>query len=424
MNNIVMMPIGEVRPYPNNPRINSEAVDKVAASLKSFGWRQPIVVDSSNVIIVGHTRLQAAKRLRMKEVPVLVADDLSEEQVKAYRLADNKTAEFAEWDMDKLGDELADILDIDMEEFGFDLSEFVEEPEVVEDDFEPEIPEEPTAKRGDIYQLGRHRLMCGDSTSVDDVDKLVDGTQIDMLLTDPPYGVDYNAKEQSLLKVRNNKRVLENVNTDIKNDAMNDDEFVEFLTNAFMNARCVMKAGATYHVWHGEWKTHLFRIALHDAGFSHRQQLIWVKSNISIGRADFQRMYEGVLTGDNFLDEEMEGNGYEPCLYGWKDGKGHKWFKKRKEKDVLFFDKPRASAEHPTMKPILLFNYEMQCNTQKGDAVLDLFSGSGTTLMAAEQNGRTAYCMELDPRFVDVIIKRWESFTGQEAVLLNEEGDD
>lgn len=408
MNNIVMMPIGEVHPYPNNPRINNEAVDKVAASLKSFGWRQPIVVDSNNVIIVGHTRLQAAKRLRMKEVPVLVADDLSEEQVKAYRLADNKTAEFAEWDMDKLGDELADILDIDMEEFGFDLSEFVEEPEVVEDDFEPEIPEEPTAKYGDIYQLGRHRLMCGDSTSVDDVDKLVDGTQIDMLLTDPPYNVN-----------------IEETAGKIMNDNMDSDSFREFLYGAFATARTVMKRGAVFHIWYGESEAYNFRGACADAGLTIRQQLIWVKSQATIGRQDFQHQYESVLTGDDLWADEMLENGYEPCLYGWKDGKGHKWFKKRKEKDVLFFDKPRASAEHPTMKPILLFNYEMQCNTQKGDAVLDLFSGSGTTLMAAEQNGRTAYCMELDPRFVDVIIKRWEAFTGQEAVLLNgEEGDD
>lgn len=174
-------------------------------------------------------------------------------------------------------------------------------------------------------------------------------------------------------------------------------------------------------MWHAEIEGYNFRGALADAGLSVRQQLIWVKNHIVLGKQDFQRMYEGVLTGDNFLDEEMEENGYEPCLYGWKDGKGHAWYKKRKEKDVLFFDKPRASAEHPTMKPILLFNYEMQCNTKKGDTVLDLFSGSGTTLMAAEQNGRTAYCMELDPKFVDVIVKRWEAFTGEEAVLLNGE---
>ena len=403
MQNIQMMPIQDVHPYPNNPRLNGDAVDKVAASLKAFGFRQPIVVDKDHVIIAGHTRLEAAKMLRLKEVPVLVADDLSEEQVRAYRLADNKTAEFSEWDFEKLGDELADILDIDMEEFGFDLSEFEEEPEVVEDDFEPELPEEPKAKRGDVYLLGRHRLMCGDSTCVDDVEKLVDGTQIDMLLTDPPYNVDYNGTAGK-----------------IKNDNMDSDSFRVFLRDAFLTARLVMKPGGVFHVWHAETECYNFRGALADAGLACRQQLIWVKSSQTLGRQDFQRMYEGVLTGDTLLDSEMEGRGYEPCLYGWKDGKGHAWYKKRKEKDVLFFDKPRASAEHPTMKPILLFDYEMQCNTKKGDAVLDLFAGSGTTIMAAEQNGRVAYCMELDPKYVDVIIHRWESFTGEEAVLLNE----
>jgi len=403
MNNIEMISIAKVHPYPNNPRVNKDAVDKVAASLRAFGFRQPIVVDKDYVIICGHTRLEAAKRLRMKEVPVLVADDLSEEQVRAYRLADNKTAEFSEWDLDKLIEEITEIMDIDMEEFGFDLSEFVDEPQVVEDDFEPEIPEEPKAKQGDVYQLGRHRLMCGDSTSVDDVEKLVDGAQIDMLLTDPPYNVDYKGTAGK-----------------IKNDNMDSDKFREFLRDAFLTARAVMKPGAVFHVWHAETEGYNFRGALADAGFTCRQQLIWVKSSQTLGRQDFQRMYEGVLTGDNFLDEEMEARGYEAMLYGWKDGKGHNWYKKRKEKDVLFFDKPRASAEHPTMKPILLFDYEMQCNTKKGDAVLDLFAGSGTTIMAAEQNGRVAYCMELDPRFVDVIIDRWEAFTGEEAVLLNE----
>lgn len=399
MKNIVMMSISDVHPYPNNPRVNKEAVSKVAASLNEFGFRQPIVVDKDNVIIVGHTRLQAARQLGFTEVPVLIADDLSEEQVRAYRLADNKTAEFAEWDFDKLDEELSGILDIDMTDFGFEFEE--EQPEVVEDDFEPELPEEPKAQRGDIYVLGRHRLMCGDSTSVTDVERLMDGVKADMLLTDPPYNVDYHGTAGK-----------------IQNDNMDSDSFRIFLRDAFLTARTVMKPGGVFHVWHAETEGYNFRGALADAGFTCRQQLIWVKSSQTLGRQDFQRMYEGVLTGDNFLDDEMEEQGYEPCLYGWKDGAGHKWYKKRKEKDVLFFDKPRASAEHPTMKPILLFDYEMQCNTKAGDAVLDLFTGSGTTIMAAEQNGRTAYCMELDPKYVDVIIQRWESFTGREAIKL------
>lgn len=401
VNEIIMMPINDVHPYLNNPRINEAAIDKVAASIREFGFRQPIVVDKDNVIIAGHTRLQAALRLGMKEIPVVVAEDLTEEQVRAYRLADNKTAEFAEWDFAKLDEELSEILDIDMEEFGFDMSEFEDQPEVVEDDFEPEIPEEPKSKQGEVYQLGRHRLMCGDSTSMDDVAKLVNGAKIDMLLTDPPYNVDYHGTAGT-----------------IKNDSMDSSSFRTFLRDAFLAARSVMKAGAVFHVWHAETEGYNFRGALADAGFSCRQQLIWVKSSQTLGRQDFQRMYEGVLTGDNFLDEEMEGRGYEPCLYGWKDGAGRKWYKKRKEKDVLFFDKPRSSAEHPTMKPVLLFDYEMQCNTRAGDNVLDLFAGSGTTIISAEQNGRTAYCMELDPRYVDVIIARWEAFTGQKAVLV------
>lgn len=253
MNDIIMIPIKEAHPYPNNPRVNKDAVDKVAASLRAFGFRQPIVVDKDYVIICGHTRLEAAKRLRMKEVPVLVADDLSEEQVRAYRLADNKTAEFSEWDIDKLVDEIAEIMDIDMEEFGFDMSEFVETPQVVEDDFEPEIPEEPKAKRGDVYQLGRHRLMCGDSTSVDDVEKLVNGTQIDMLLTDPPYNVNV---EESAGK--------------IMNDNMDSDSFREFLYGAFATARTVMKRGAAFHIWYGESEAYNFRGACADAGLTIR----------------------------------------------------------------------------------------------------------------------------------------------------------
>lgn len=420
MNEIRMTPIKSVHPYPNNPRINGEAIDKVMASLQSFGFRQPIVVDKDYVIVAGHTRLEAAKRLRMKEVPVLVADDLTEEQVKAYRLADNKSAEFSLWDMDKLGDELADILDIDMERFGFDLSEFEEPPQVVEDDYDPNPPEEPNAKRGDVYQLGRHRLMCGDASMIDDVGKLVDGAEMDMLLTDPPYNVDFEEKEKSLLKTKRNSRITDGKLVGIANDSMDDEEFREFLTTVFSNARMVMKDGAAFHVWYAEAQSYGFRGALQDARLKTRQTLIWVKNKFSLSRSDFQRMYEVVMTGDTLMDEEMIEKGYEPCIYGWKDSSGVAWYKKRKEKDVLYFDMPRKNEAHPNMKPILLFDYEMQCNTKKDDLVLDLFAGSGTTLMAAEQNGRTAYCMEIDPRYVDVIIDRWEKFTGKKAELLKE----
>jgi site-specific DNA-methyltransferase (adenine-specific) len=333
----------------------------------------------------------------MTEVPCIMADDLTDDQVKAFRLADNKVGEFAEWDLDLLGDEL-DAIDIDMTQFGFEL---FSRKEVVEDDFDPEPPEEPKSRPGQVYRLGRHRLMCGDSTSQADVKTLVDGVCMDLLLTDQPYNVDYQGTAGK-----------------IKNDSMDSGKFRCFLTNAFEAAKSVMKPGAVFHVWHAETEGYNFRGALADAGLQCRQMLVWVKSSQTLGRQDFQRMYESVITGDTFVDAEMEANGYESMLYGWKDGSGHKWFKKRKEKDVLFFDKPAHSALHPTMKPIKLFDYEMQCNTKEGDKVLDLFGGSGTTIMAAEQNGRVAYVMEYDPKFVDVIIRRWEEFTGEKAVKV------
>lgn len=392
------IPITELKPYPNNPRKNDHAVDAVAASIREFGFKVPLVIDKDGVIVAGHTRYKAAQKLGLKELPCIVADDLTDDQIKAFRLADNKTAELAEWDFDLLNIELDDI-DLDMSQFGFEQGD---KDIVIEDDFKLELPDEPKAKLGDVYQLGRHRLMCGDSTNIDSVKKLCAGAVIDLLLTDPPYNVDYKGSAGK-----------------IKNDNMDSDSFRLFLRDAFVSARSVMKAGAVFHIWHAETEGYNFRGACADAGLTCRQQLIWVKSSQTLGRQDFQRMYEGVLTGDFFIDEEMIDNGYEPCLYGWKDGAGHKWYKKRKEKDVLFFDKPAHSAEHPTMKPILLFDYEIKCNTKKGDNVLDLFGGSGTTIMAAEQNGRNGFVMEFGPKFIDVIIERWENFTGEKAVLLN-----
>lgn len=396
---IIEKKLSEIKPYGKNPRKNEKAIPYVMNSIKEFGFKVPIVIDKNGVIVAGHTRYLASKKLGLEVVPCIVADDLTDKQIKAFRLADNKVAEKAEWDMDLLLGELDDLLDFDMDLFGF---EGEHEKKVVEDDYNPEPPAEPKAKRGDIYQLGRHRLMCGDSTSVDDVKKLMDGAEADMLLTDPPYNVN-----------------IEETAGKILNDNMKSDEFRLFLRNAFNSAKAVMRPGAVFHIWYGENEAYNFRGACQEAGLSVRQQLVWVKSQATLGRQDFQHMYESVLTGDELVDSEMEERGYEPCLYGWKDGTGHTWYKKRKERDVLFFDKPTHSAEHPTMKPILLFNYEMQCNTKAKDRVLDLFTGSGTTLIACEQNDRVAYCMEYDPKFVDVIIARWEAFTGETAVLVN-----
>lgn len=228
--------------------------------------------------------------------------------------------------------------------------------------------------------------MCGDSTSLDDVETLANGQKIDMLLTDPPYGVDYTGKTKDALKIENDNR--------------GDDEFIEFLTKAFEAADNVMKPGAVFYVWHAILKTYAFESACHNVGWEVRQVLIWVKNSMVLGRQDYQWKHE-------------------PCIYGWKEGASHLWASDRKQTTVLEFARPTRNAEHPTMKPVLLFDYQIKNNTKGGDVVLDLFAGSGTTMIAAEQNGRTAYLMEKDPRYVDVIIDRWEKFTGEKAVLLN-----
>lgn len=382
--NLLEMKISEVKPYDKNPRKNDKSVDKVANSIKEFGFKVPIVLDKNNVIVCGHTRYKAAKKLGMNVVPCVVADDLTDEQIKAYRLADNKVGEESEWDLDLLGMELDNIFDIDMEQFGFAIPE--EEDEIEEDNYDKPAPENPKSKIGDIYQLGRHRVMCGDSTKTEDVSKLVGGCQIDMLLTDPPYGVSYTGKTKDALT--------------IENDAKSDDEFIPFLESAFKAADNVMKPGAVFYIWHADSKAYVFRMACQMIGWEIRQVLIWVKNSMVLGRQDYQWKHE-------------------PCLYGWKSGAGHLWASDRKQTTVLEFAKPTANKEHPTMKPIALFDYQIKNNTKGGDAVLDLFGGSGTTVIACEQNGRNAFVMEYDPKYVDVIIDRWETLTGEKAVLLN-----
>lgn len=383
---IINIALKDLKPYENNPRKNDDAVKYVAESIKEFGFKVPIVIDKNNVIVAGHTRYKAAKKLKMSEVPCIIADDLTDEQIKAFRLADNKVAEKSEWDFDLLNTELDDIIDLDMELFGFEEALQDDDKEAVEDEFEVELPAEPKSKLGDIYQLGNNRLMCGDSTVLEDVEKLMGGEQADMLLTDPPYNVNYEGKTKDKLK--------------IKNDKMGNDNFRQFLTDAFSNADMVMKPGAVFYIWHADSEGYNFRGACFDAGWTVRQCLIWNKNSMVMGRQDYQWKHE-------------------PCLYGWKEGAGHLWASDRKQTTVINFDKPTRNDMHPTMKPIPLFDYQIKNNTKGGDVVLDLFGGSGTTIMACEQNGRHGYCMEYDPRYVDVIVDRWEKFTGAKAVLLN-----
>lgn len=388
--------IDQIKPYENNPRNNDDAVDAVANSIKEFGWQQPIVVDNGGVIIAGHTRYKAAKRLKLKEVPIVVADNLTEEQVNAYRLADNKSGELSTWDDDELQEELDKILDIDMTDFGFDLETELEDDEVIDDDYEEEVPEEPKSKLGQVYQLGRHRLMCGDSTKPEDVKKLMGGVQADLLITDPPYNVDYSSKDFGRTKMSKTRK-----NNDIANDKMKEEDFMQFLVQAFSNASINMKLGASFYIWFSDLATVQFNEAAKESGLNVKETLIWVKNNFVLGRQDYQHKHE-------------------PCLYGWVDGGSHSWYSDRKQTTILNFDKPQRSDLHPTMKPIPLFDYQIKNSSKSGDNVLDLFGGSGTTLMACEQDGRNAYLMEFDPRYVDVIIDRWERFTGETAKLIQE----
>ena len=316
---------------------------------------------------------------------MLLLQGMSDEQKRKYRLLDNKTGELATWDLDALAEEL-EALDFDGFDFGFEVSETVTDEEAQEDDYEVNPPAQPKSKRGDIYVLGRHRLMCGDSTSEDDVQALVGSTQIDMLLTDPPYGVDYTGKTADALK--------------IENDAQTDEDLEIFLSSAFRGADAVMKPGAAFYIWHADSKGGIFRMACQEVGWEVRQVLIWAKNSLVLGRQDYQWQHE-------------------PCLYGWKGGAAHKWTSDRKQSTLLNFDRPTKNKEHPTMKPVPLFDYLIKNNSEVGDDILGLFAGSGTLAIACEQNGRNAYMMEYDPKYVDVIIDRWERLTGKKAVLIN-----
>ena len=384
--NIVLKKIDEIIPYERNTKKHDETqITNVAESIKKYGFVQPIVIDKDDVVVIGHCRLLGAQRLGMEEVPCVCVDSLTPEQVNALRIVDNKTNE-SPWDFDFLADELAEV-DLSDFDFDFELPEEEEEKEIVEDEV-PEIDEtvEPISKLGDIWQLGRHRLMCGDSTSVTDVETLMDGKQADLLLTDPPYNVAYEGKTKDKLT--------------IQNDSMENEQFREFLREAFYAADSVMKAGAVFYIWHADSEGYNFRGACNDIGWEVRQCIICNKNSMVMGRQDYQWKHE-------------------PCLYGWKEGAGHLWASDRKQTTVIDYQKPNASKIHPTMKPVGLFDYQIKNNTKGGDIVLDLINGSGTTIMACEQNGRVAYAMELDPRYVDAAVKRWEDFTGEKAVLIN-----
>ena len=385
--------VDELIPYVRNSRTHSdEQVAQIAASIKEFGWTNPILVDGEGVIIAGHGRLMAARKLGYSEVPTIELRDLTEAQKKAYVIADNRLALNAGWDNEMLTLELGELAaeGYNLDLLGFDTKELdaLLEPQVVDgrvdEDEVPDVGPEPITKPGDVWVLGRHRLMCGDSTSMEHLSQLCQGQLVDMWLTDPPYNVAYEGKTKDSLT--------------IKNDEMGDEQFRQFLRDAYTAADTVMKPGAVFYIWHADSEGYNFRGAAKDAGWTVRQCLIWKKSTMVMGRQDYHWKHE-------------------PCLYGWKEGAGHLWASDRKQTTILEFDKPSRNGEHPTMKPVALFEYQMLNNTKGGDLVLDSFGGSGTTLIAAEKNGRVARLMELDPKYCDVIVKRWEEFTGKKAVL-------
>lgn len=387
--------VADVTPYSKNARTHSDGqIDQLRRSIREFGWTNPVLIDEDRVLIAGHGRLEAAKREGLTEVPAIVVAGLTREQRRALAVADNKLALNAGWDVDLLREELeelqADGFDLGLTGFSDDELSALLAPAPVDGltdpDDVPEAPADAVTRLGDIWVLGSHRLMCGDSTSIDAVNALMAGSKADLWLTDPPYNVAYEGKTKDALK--------------IKNDSMSDEQFRVFLRDAFTTAATVMKPGAVFYIWHADLEGYNFRRACKDAGLTVRQCLVWNKSVMVMGRQDYQSKHE-------------------PCLYGWKDGAGHLWASDRKQTTVLQFDKPHRSGEHPTMKPVALFEYQMLNNTKGGDIVLDTFGGSGTTVIAAEKNGRVAYAMELEPKYCDVIIKRWQDFTGQTATLTS-----
>lgn len=385
--------IATLIPFAKNSRTHSDAqVAQIAASIREFGFTNPVLVDEANGIIAGHGRVLAARKLKLPEVPCIRLAHLTDAQKRAYVIADNKLALNAGWDEAMLKLELADLkaLDFDLDLTGFNTDEIdalLAEPGtegLTDPDDTPEPPVEPVTRLGDVWVCGQHRVMCGSSLEMTAMERLCGDQRVDMLLTDPPYNVAYEGGTKEKLT--------------IKNDSMGDEAFRTFLRDAFVTADAMLKPGAVFYIWHADLEGYNFRGACKDAGWQVRQCLVWKKSSLVLGRQDYQWRHE-------------------PCLYGWKDGASHLWAADRKQTTILEFDKPSRNGEHPTMKPVALFEYQLLNNTKGGDIVLDSFGGSGTTLIAAEKNGRIARIMELDPKYVDVIVKRWEDFTGQKAVL-------
>ena len=380
---IIEAKIADLKPYPNNPRINDEAVPVIVRSIEQFGFIGAIIINRENVIINGHTRVKAMKELGRETIPAIVVEHLTKEQEDALRIADNKTGEIAEWNMDLLKGELQALKDagFDLGVLAFDHDEIddilngdgnVERTGQTDPNEVSETPEVPVSNAGEVYQLGNHLLLCGDSTKPTDVAKLIGIGEADCWLTDPPYNVAYEGSN----------------GLTIQNDSMEDTKFREFLRNAFGQAEKAMKPGASFYIFHADSEGYNFRGACHDVGLRVRECLVWKKNALVLGRQDYQWIHE-------------------PCLYGWKDGEAHNWYGDRAQTTIMEFNKPKKNDVHPTMKPTEMLCYLLKNSTKKNDVVLDTFGGSGSTLIACEQLGRKCRTMELDPKYCDVIRKRW-----------------
>jgi DNA modification methylase len=387
--------IEKLVPYARNARTHSdEQVGQIAASIKEWGWTTPVLVDEQGSIIAGHGRTLAAQRLQMTEVPVMVAKGWSDAKKRAYVLADNKLAMNAGWDNEMLALELGEIGDLgfDLDLTGFTADEIAAltpeqiEPGLTDEDEVPDLPEQPVTVLGDVWVLGKHRLMCGDSTSIDAVDKLMDGQKADMVFTDPPYGVAYEGGHNT------KKR------TQIKNDALEGENLTGLFYGALSVAHIVTHEHAAFYVWYASGKSVETFAALSDLPLKLRAIIQWYKVRSGLGA--FMSQYKPNC---------------EPCIYAHKDGSSPQWFGPTDEKTVWELKKEQRNDFHPTQKPIELPERAINNSSKKGQIILDLFGGSGSTIIAAEKTSRQARLMELDPKYVDVIIKRWQDFTGKIA---------
>ena len=389
---IEQWPVTRLVEYARNPRRNDDVVDRMCSVIEEFGFRIPIIALSDGGVVDGHLRLKAARKLGLETVPVVLADDLSETQIKAFRLLANRSANWAEWDDELLALELEDLQaqDFNLELTGFDFDEIdrllnadTEPAGNTDDDDVPETPDAPISKPGDLWLLGNHRLLCGDATVLGDVERVLDGGLADLTFCDPPYNVDYAGGAS-----RKTDRRIENDNLG--------NAFEAFLYDACVNIVSVTKGGI--YICMSSSELHTLQKAFVDAGGHWSTFIIWAKNRFTLGRSDYQRQYE-------------------PILYGWKEGTDHFWCGARDQGDVWFIDRPHKNDLHPTMKPVALVERAVRNSSKSRDIVLDPFGGSGTTLIACEKAGRSGRLIEMDPKYADVIVKRWQEFTGLKATL-------